>query len=125
MCAYYAYPAGAIIESLLILDVIYHNRQLVKDIILQSDRLIDLLRPVDGILGLLTQAAESPPLPRLMAGDHPDQLIGNKQMEWISQTPTEQQNSHIPEVSLVFITDAIEPILRAAEVSKIVCMNEI
>eukprot|EP01084_Bolivina_argentea_P303625 524255_1 len=94
------------------------NRQLVKDIVLQSDRLIDLLRPVDSIVGLLSQAAESPPLPRLMAGNHHDELIGNKQKDWVSPSPTEQQQhySHLPEVSLVFVTDVIEPMLRAAEV---------
>ncbi len=120
------YPVGIIIESLLTVDAI-PCRQLVKDIVLQSDRLIDLLRPVDSIIGLLSQAAESPPLPRLMAGNHHDQFIGNKQKDWASPSPTEQQqnDSHLPEVSLVYVTDAIEPMLRAAEVSKLVCMHQI
>ncbi len=100
----------------------------MKDIILQSDRLIDLLRPVDSIVGLLSQVAESIPPSRLMAGNHYQQLIGkNQQMdgkEWASTSPIEQQqnDSLLQEVSLVYVTDAVEPILRAAEVRKLVCM---
>ncbi len=109
----------------------------MKDIILQSDRLIDLLRPVDNIVGLLSQTAESWPLSRLICGHdhhHQQQRIGKKQQmdggkEWASTSPIEpqQHDSSVQEVSLVYVTDAIEPILRAAEVRKLVyvCMYQV
>ncbi|KAG5190235.1 Two component sensor histidine kinase [Tribonema minus] len=92
------------------------NRELAEDIILQSDRLVDLLLPVDDALGALAAApppggsyylpgGASPPQGELEGGG------GGGQEQGAGGGGGWQSGAG----ELVFVQDAMEPVVRAAE----------
>ncbi|CBJ28288.1 Two component sensor histidine kinase [Ectocarpus siliculosus] len=85
------------------------NRELAKDIILQSDRLVDILLPVDAVLGLLATAVER---------EREAQMPGVQDALLSPPAPTGMEETVAYEMmpfGLLSVEDVIQPVTRAAQ----------